>query len=207
VKEVLLLFAKAPRPGRVKTRLIPRLGPEGAARTYRRLAARAAGEARAVARPGLVRIAAIDPPEALGDAHGWLGDGFAFEAQDPGDLGDRLASAFAAAFAAGARRVVVIGTDCPDLTAGGIDRAFRLLDDSEAVLGPAEDGGYYLLGLARPLSEAFAGVPWSTERTAAVTAERIRAAGARISCLPVLRDVDTPEDLDALAGRWQHLWG
>ena len=111
-----------------------------------------------------------------------------------GDLGERMATAFADAFAAGSRRVALAGSDVPELTRERVGEAFSALDDHDMALGPAADGGYYLVALARPRPALFEGVAWSTERVLAETLERAAAAGLRVRLLGTLRDVDTPED-------------
>jgi rSAM/selenodomain-associated transferase 1 len=135
------------------------------------------------------------PRDARERVAAWLGDGPEYHPQADGDLGDRLRAAFDHAFAGGARRVVVIGSDLPDLSAHHLRRAFRALDGAPAVLGPARDGGYWLLGLRRPVPEAFDGIPWSTGSVLARTVERLRAAGAGPALLDELADVDEAADL------------
>jgi len=195
--EVLLIFLRLPEPGRVKTRLIPAVGAERAASIYRELVERVAATVAAVRRPGLSTWAMVEPGTRLDEAAGWLGEGLRYVAQARGDLGDRLESAFRRAFDEGAPRVVAIGTDCVELTPDLLAEAFERLNESDAVLGPARDGGYYLIGLSRPVADLFAGIPWSTAETAAVTRARLAAASARTHELPMLRDVDTPDDLHA----------
>ncbi|UCF67281.1 MAG: TIGR04282 family arsenosugar biosynthesis glycosyltransferase [Acidobacteriota bacterium] len=196
--ELLLVFVRSPRPGRVKTRLIARLGAHGAARLYRELAEQVARQAGRLERPGLVQRAVVDPPGAIEEVSAWLGPRFEAVAQRAGDLGERLSGAFEEAFDEGARRVVAIGTDCVDVTPVLLGEAFDELMRADAVLGPALDGGYYLIGLARPFPSAFERIPWSSERTLQVTRERLSDAGARIALLPALRDVDDEADLDLL---------
>jgi rSAM/selenodomain-associated transferase 1 len=205
--ETLLLFVRYPEAGRVKTRLIPRLGPEGAARVYRRMAEAVAKEVEALERPGLARLALVEPAERLEEVSRWLGPGFAALPQVEGDLGKRLQAGFAHAFAGGSERVAAIGADCLDLSRGILEEAFDRLRGCDAVLGPALDGGYYLIGLARPMPELFREMAWSTAGVLQATLERIGRAGARASLLPALRDLDTPEDLEALLPRWRHILG
>ncbi len=200
-RETLLVFLRHPSPGAVKTRLIPALGPDGAARLYRRIADRVLGEARGLHRADLRRIAWAAPAEQIAAMRTWVGPEFECRAQAQGDLGRRLSTAFGAAFAEGAQSVVAIGTDCPWVTARLLADAFDALRAHDAVLGPALDGGYYLLGLAR-LLPVFESIPWSTPETAAVTLARLAKSGARTRELPPLRDIDSPADLAALAEEW-----
>jgi hypothetical protein len=200
--EVLLLFLRYPEAGRVKTRLIPALGAAGAAALYERMAGEIARRVAGLRRPGLRRMALVEPAEQAVVVREWLGDRFAVAPQVEGDLGVRLTAAFAAAFAAGAERVVAIGSDCLDLTTELLGEAFDALGRVDAVAGPALDGGYYLIALRRPIPAAFAAIPWSTPDTLTVTLDRLQGAGASLYLLPPLRDLDTAEDLDALLPRW-----
>ncbi len=210
--EALLIFLRYPEAGRVKTRLIPRLGQDGAAELYRRMAEHVLRQARLVGRARLGCAAFVDPPERLEEARRWIGPEWAERrwpvlSQEGGDLGRRLAAAFDWAFASGPRRAVAIGTDCLDATTQVLNGAFDALSSADAVLGPALDGGYYLLGLSRRIPEAFQGIEWSTTGVFDATKRRLAVAGASIRELEVLRDLDTPEDLDALLGRWGRVLG
>jgi len=201
-QEALLLMLRQARPGSAKTRLIPALGPEGAARLSARLAARALATAQETAHPGrrvVACIAAAGGPEIIGHAEAERWE------QPEGDLGRRMAALSARAFREGAHRVVLIGCDCPDLDAGLIDDAFALLSIEDAVLGPAIDGGYYLLGLARDTPEVFEGIDWGGERVAEQTLLQLERLGARVSLLPPHRDIDRPEDLEYMRSRWPEL--
>jgi rSAM/selenodomain-associated transferase 1 len=192
--DAILVFVRAPEPGRVKTRLAAEIGDAAALRVYRRLAEHAVEEARALASDAVVRIHYT--PAAGGDAvAAWLGAGPIYLPQEDADLGTRMRLAFAAAFAAGHRRVVIIGSDLPDLTTDVLWEAFRLLESHAVVLGPAADGGYYLLGMREMVPGVFDDVPWSTERVLDATLARLRAAGCEPAMLETLRDVDRAADL------------
>lgn len=195
--EAVIVFARFPEPGACKTRLIPRLGAEGAARLYRRLAERTFESVLALDRPRLLRVVAATPPDELPKVRTWVGSEFTVRAQAKGDLGDRMQRAVADAFDEGARRVLVVGTDCPALGAEELDEALDALEDHDAVVGPALDGGYVLIGFSRPLPHAFEDVPWSSPDTLRVTRERLAECGARVAELEPRLDLDTPEDLDA----------
>jgi uncharacterized protein len=189
----VLVFVRAPRRGEVKTRLAAGIGADAALAVYRRLAERAVAAARGV-EGAEVRIHHT-PAEAADEVRAWLGEGPRYLPQREGDLGERMEAAFAEAFAAGARRVVIVGSDLPALSPALLRRAFAALDASGAVLGPARDGGYYLLGLARPLPSLFEGIAWSTPAVLPATLERLRAAGVAPVLLEELADVDEPSDL------------
>lgn len=195
----VLAFVRAPQAGRVKTRLAATLGAEGALRVYRRLAEHTVREARAV--DAELRIH-FTPAAQEQEVRAWLGDGPRYLAQAGGDLGARMEAAFRAAFRDGAERVVIVGSDLPDLSAALLRRAFGALDEHLAVLGPARDGGYYLLGVRMMIPGVFDDVPWSTDAVLARTLERMRAAGVEPALLPTLADVDEAQDLPAGWAEW-----
>lgn len=213
----IVVFAKAPQPGRVKTRLIPALGAEGAAALAARMLARTlavaaeAAEASAArkpveaidtveatetagARPGGVELCASPAP---GDP-AWRGRtvpaGLRWSAQGEGDLGARMAGAARRVLAAG-ERVLLIGTDCPALDAACLRAAAEALDEVEAVIVPSFDGGYVLLGLRRFDPSLFEGIAWSTSTVAAATRARLAALAWPYRELPALHDIDVPADL------------
>lgn len=192
MSDAVLVFVRAPEAGRVKTRLAAEIGGEAALRVYVRLAEHALEQARAAGAEVRVHYTPADAGERV---QAWLGPGAAYLPQAEGDLGERMRDAFDAAFAAGFRRVVIIGSDLPDLSAELLRRAFALLDAGEAVLGPARDGGYWLLGLRRPVPEVFRGIAWSTAEVFAETVARLRAEGIEPALLEVLSDVDEAADL------------
>lgn len=196
--DALIVFARAPEAGRVKTRLAASVGPERALAVYRELAERVA-ESVAPRAPGEPYDATVcfTPDGAGAEMRRWLGERFAYEAQLEGDLGERMAGAITRRFAVGARRVVVVGTDCPGVTAEVVAAAFAWLAHVDVVFGPALDGGYYLVGVRRRAPLPFDGVPWSSERTLDVSLARARAAGLTVALLEPLRDVDTLDDLEA----------
>jgi rSAM/selenodomain-associated transferase 1 len=195
VPDLLLLFLKWPEPGLAKTRLIPALGPETAAAVYRLLA-----EAEVAAtRPGAGeydRLFCFSPAAAEAQVRAWF-PGEAVWPQPEGDLGHRMASAFGAAFARGANRVALVGTDIPGVTRDLVARSFDALAAADLVLGPTHDGGYYLVAMARPLPELFEGMEWSTTGVLAATRERAEALGLGTRLVRPLTDIDTLDDLRA----------
>jgi len=196
----LVLFARVPRLGLVKTRLAPRISPAGALALYRAFledAARTYGSSgnwepvlAAEPDPDDPEIAALFPPP-------WRR-----ERQGEGDLGQRLTGAFGREFAGGAPAVLAVGSDHPALDASTLARALGLLASggARAAAVPAEDGGYCAIAFSpeAPWREAFRGVPWSTGDVLAVTARRLGEHGAELALLPPGYDVDRPEDLDRL---------
>ncbi len=193
-REAILVFVRAPVAGQVKTRLAAEIGADAALRIYRRLAEHAVQQARAVGPAVSVRIHHT-PGDAGAATRHWLGTGATYLPQADGDLGARMEDAFRRAFAAGFERVAIVGSDLPDLAASDLRRALDLLSGEDAVLGPARDGGYWLLGLRRPLPALFSDVPWSTDRVLAVTVDRLRAAAIEPALLDERTDVDKVEDL------------
>ncbi|HEX8622956.1 MAG TPA: TIGR04282 family arsenosugar biosynthesis glycosyltransferase [Allosphingosinicella sp.] len=185
----ILVFAKQPVPGRVKTRLIPALGAEGAARLAAEMVERTVEEALAT---GLAVELCGDP-----DPTSWYeGPEVALSAQGGGGLGQRLARA--AARVAGP--ALLIGTDCPGLHRGRLLAAAHALEQWDAVIHPAEDGGYVLLALRRFDGSLFEGIDWSTPAVAAQTIARIEGLGWSLCTGEILRDIDEPADLLPLPG-------
>jgi rSAM/selenodomain-associated transferase 1 len=195
-KEAVVLMAKAPVPGRVKTRLCPPLTPEAAAELSARMLGDAAEEISSM--PRIARYLFLDPPAADAlreDPY----SSFERFPQRGKDLGERMWDAAATAFRRGATRVVIVGGDCPALGAERLRRAFReLREGAEAVFGPSADGGYHLAGLALPERRLIRKFSWSTPMVLRETAARCRALSIPFSLLPPERDVDTAEDLHAL---------
>lgn len=189
--DVIIVFARAPRLGTVKTRLARDLGAQGALDIYRSLAEHTLRVARAAGPPVHLYYA---PADGHDEVRRWLGAGLVYHPQAEGDLGARMAQAFDERFAGGARRVAIVGTDCPALDAATLRAALDGLADVDLVLGPATDGGYYLMALRAPAPSLFADIPWSSARTRAVTLERARAARLTVRLLETRADVDTAQD-------------
>ena len=194
----IAVLARAPVPGAAKTRLLRRLGVAGAAALQRRLTLRTLATATAAA---LGPVALFCAPDRH---HAFFVEceerfGIPLHDQCAGDLGARMLQAFSALLP-GRGRVLLVGTDCPALTAVHLARAAALLDDHDAVVWPAEDGGYVLIGLRRPAPELFSGIDWGSARVMAQTRERLRQLGWRWAEAEPLWDVDRPEDYERLAG-------
>ncbi|MBI2382634.1 MAG: TIGR04282 family arsenosugar biosynthesis glycosyltransferase [Gammaproteobacteria bacterium] len=188
----ILIFARAPVPGRCKTRLMPRLGAAGAARVHRQLVRRTLGAALATGLPVELWCA----PDAR---HGWLQGlrrqhGLRLKRQAPGDLGRKMTLAIRDALARGADKVVVVGTDCPVLAPQDLRDAFSALDRHDCVIQPAADGGYVLIGARRLPARALAGIAWSTGGELRQTRSRLARLGLSCAELPARWDVDTPAD-------------
>lgn len=197
-RTVLSVMVKAPLPGLVKTRLAATIGDAAALAAYRAMAATVLAAADASRLPVTVSYA---PAEHLDRVAALCGPGRRYAAQVEGDLGARMAGALAAAFADGAEAALLVGSDLPLLSADLLRQAARELEANQAVLGPAEDGGYYLIGFTRAgfLPEVFRDMPWSTARVAEMSLARLAAAGRTVALLPRLADCDAAADLDRLA--------
>jgi hypothetical protein len=193
----IILFTRFPVAGRTKTRLIPALGSEGAAKLQRRLTLQAlrAAETCCIERGAALEIQ-FEGANEKAMSH-WLGDRFGFWPQTGEDLGARMRLAFTRAFNAGGRSTVLIGADCPLLTAEVLDQAFAALREYPVVLGPATDGGYYLIGLRQPVAELFTGPRWGTDSVLGDSLLILKQAGLRFSLLQPLNDIDRPEDLSS----------
>jgi rSAM/selenodomain-associated transferase 1 len=193
----IAILAKAPVPGLAKTRLIPALGADGAAALQEQLILRTV-EIACAAATGPVTVWAT--PDASHAVFRNVAEKFAvgIVRQPDGDLGARMLAAVAAAQAP----ALVIGTDCPALTSGHlVDAAIALREGLDAVVIPAEDGGYVLIGLRRPEPALFADMTWSTDTVMTETRARIARLGLAVRELPPLWDVDRPEDLERMTGR------
>jgi hypothetical protein len=189
----VIMFAKAPRRGYVKTRLSADVGRARALEVYRQVGAQvAAGVAR-----GYPLTIWYDPPDAAREMRVWLGE-LEFQAQEGDDLGARMAHAFHVHFDRGDAPVVAIGADAPDVDAETIAQACRHLEAADVVLGPALDGGYYLIGLREKADSLFRGIPWGGPRVMAVTLAACERVQLVVRQLGALRDIDTGGDLAAL---------
>lgn len=187
----MIIFTRYPEAGIVKTRLIPALGPEGAQLLHREMTEYTIRQARRVDCDLEVRYSG-GSRELMAE---WLGEGLSYRKQEGDTLGERMQDAAAKAFSAGSNKVAMIGTDCPGLTAEQIKKAFGLLDQADLVLGPAFDGGYYLIGMRRPHDILFRDIPWGSEFVLKVTLETAEKLKLKTALLEKLTDIDCPEDL------------
>jgi rSAM/selenodomain-associated transferase 1 len=193
----LLIFIKNPAAGKVKTRLAASIGPEAALAAYRMLLSSTRATALGVpAERWLFYSDFIDNDDD------WRANDFRKFAQEGRDLGERMRHAFELALGDGAK-AVIIGSDCPWLTPALVEEAFRLLDHFPFVIGPAADGGYYLLGMTRPAPALFEGMPWSTPDVLPDTLSRIEGMESAYALLPALSDIDTQADWERF--QRQHL--
>jgi uncharacterized protein len=191
----LMIFTRYPIQGSVKTRLIPLLGDSGACILHQKMV--------------LHTLEKLDPFSSLQiwyegageiEMRKWLGCKYIYKQQTQGDLGERMLHAFREAFAAGETKALLVGTDCPGITLMHVEEALLKLDQSDVVVGPAKDGGYYLIGMKAAHEDLFRAVPWGTDQVFQITEERARKERLEISLLEELADVDRPEDVAV----WYH---
>ena len=195
ISEKLIVFTRYPEPGITKTRLIPVLGKAGAANLHRLMAQRTIARALSLQKSRRLSVEIHHTGGSQQQMEDWLGTDLIYQNQIDGDLGARMAAAFQNSFDSGVDKVAIIGTDCPDLKAEILAQAFDELSDRDLVLGPAKDGGYYLIGLRRSIPELFDGINWGTSEVFASTRAIAQNLGLNIAVLPILADIDRPEDL------------
>ena len=197
----LIVFGRYPVPGRTKTRLIPALGPAGAADLQRQLTEKivATAEAFALGRGANVEVCFEGGSEQK--MRRWLGPELSLSRQAPGDLGTRMYAAFLAAFQSGCRRAVLIGTDIPELEVDHFRQGFDALSENDLVIGPSRDGGYWLIGLNRP-ARLFEGIKWGTRAVLAQTLALANGQCLRVKELDYLMDIDTEKELRERLPDW-----
>lgn len=194
MSQALILFTRWPEPGRVKTRLIPALGAEGAVEMHQRMTRQVTGRAWAFCATSGTRLVIAHEGGTAEQMRGWLGP-LSFEKQAAGDLGARLTQAMLRAHAKGAEKIVIIGSDCPALDESHLRAAFEALDTHDLVLLPVSDGGYALIGMNQPQPCVFQEIPWSTASVTEATLQQAQRHGLTSALLQPLYDVDEPADL------------
>jgi rSAM/selenodomain-associated transferase 2/rSAM/selenodomain-associated transferase 1 len=190
----LIVFTRFPFPGQTKTRLIPALGTEAAAGLQSKMTRLIVSRARRVASELEVHFTGADQDRMAG----WLGPGIIYRPQVNGDLGQRMAAAFETGMKHREGPILLIGTDAPELNEANLEKAFTALTNNDLVLGPARDGGYYLIGLNRPQPRLFEDINWGAEDVLARTISRADALGLSVALLKELVDLDRPDDLPVL---------
>jgi rSAM/selenodomain-associated transferase 1 len=204
--ERLIVFTRFPEPGKTKTRLIPALGELGAADFQRRMTEYILSAVAAACKQRRLTIAVYYEGGDAGLMRDWLGPQFIYRSQGSGNLGRRMDNAFQEAFRTGIEAVVIVGSDIPCISANILQQAFEGLRKNNLVLGPAHDGGYYLIGLQRAAAhranpQLFEGIKWGSDEVLAQTIQIAGALRLSIQLLEYLADVDRPEDLHF----WQKL--
>lgn len=194
-KQHLIIFTRYPEAGKTKTRLIPALGTEGAANLQRQMTEHTLSQVKQLQKTSAISCEVRFAGGNLQLMQDWLGDDIAYQPQGEGDLGSRMAQSFYNAFQSGAKKAITIGTDCPDVDDQILADAFDQLHQCDLVLGPALDGGYYLIGLQRPAPELFMNIDWGTSQVLQQTIDTAQTLNLSVDYLPLLADIDRPEDL------------
>lgn len=189
-KEALIIFAKNAEIGQVKTRLATTIGNEAALAVYQQLLLHTSAATSQLPVDKFVFYSKYKEQEGV-----WNNKHFFKEVQEGNDLGERMKNAFAAILQKDYDKVVIIGTDCLDMNAEIITNAFTAMDSADVVIGPAEDGGYYLLGMKKLYPELFENMQWSTDLVLPETIRKCVDLQLKYSLLPVLNDIDEEKDL------------
>lgn len=196
--EHLIIFCKAPRPGFVKTRMAASMGAEAACQRYEHLAETVFRQLQGMEHVEL----RFTPDDATSEIARWKKrPSWRTAPQGSGDLGARLNGAFSECFSSGAQRVVVIGTDTPEMTESDVREAFLALRQEDVVVGPSEDGGYWLIGLTEPHPELFDAQDWGTDRVCQETLLRAQVRGLQTRLLRLLPDIDNEDDWNRFRDR------
>lgn len=198
--EEVLIFTRYPRAGKVKTRLFEKLGHGESARLHRNLTERVMQQARQVSQLRQTGLSVWFTGGTVQEMRDWLGSDIKLSKQEGNGLGERMAGAFRSTWTKGVQTAVLIGSDCPGIDTALIAEALDLLHNYDLVLGPASDGGYYLIGLHRDVKNEnaallFENIAWGTSAALHQTLERAKKTGLSIATLKELHDIDRPEDL------------
>ncbi|MCI5132672.1 MAG: glycosyltransferase [Candidatus Electrothrix sp. EH2] len=206
-QKVVILFTRYPQAGKVKTRLIAHLGPQEAAELHSRMTRQVIQNIEPVLRTGQVRLQVYYCGGSAEEMRCWLGRNFSLKQQQGHDLGERMCHAFEQTWQQGAERVLLIGSDCPGIELSILESGFKYLAGHDLVLGPAADGGYYLIGLRADVQHCkqksckhnynllFQKIKWGSEEVLHQTIQQAETAKLSFALLPELHDIDRPEDL------------
>ncbi len=192
MKEALLIFAKNAEAGKVKTRLAATMGDETALAIYNQLLLHTASQTQALRVDKFLFYS-----NYIDDGDVWNRNCYHKEVQQGNDLGERMKNAFTFLFPKGYDKAVIIGTDCPGLSEEIISNAFDHLNSHDVVIGPAEDGGYYLLGMTQPYTTLFENIRWSTDTVLEKTIGKCESLHLSYQLLPLLNDIDEEKDLES----------
>ncbi|MFP4381167.1 MAG: TIGR04283 family arsenosugar biosynthesis glycosyltransferase [Candidatus Sumerlaeia bacterium] len=196
MKKTLILFTRYPEAGKTKTRLIPAIGAEAAADLHRQLVLRSVDCARQLRERMDVRVVVRHAEDDSRRFRDWLGDGLDYAPQPNGDIGARMSACLDDALQDPEDKAVLIGTDIPGMSAEILERAFERLERKDVVFGPANDGGYYLVGLRRSAPEIFRDIPWSTDAVLEQSLQKAKEAGFQWDLVDALDDIDSAQDLE-----------
>lgn len=194
MKNAIILFVRHPEKGKVKTRLAKEIGDDAALQVYQNLLQHTHSVTCNLACDKFVFYT-----DEIIEKDSWENGSYFKRAQRGNDLGERMLNAFSELFSLNYKKVIIIGSDCPGLSSALIQLAFKALDTSNAVLGPAADGGYYLLGLTQLVEELFKNKTWSTDTVLKETIGDLINKKLSYSMLQVLQDIDTKEDLSNIS--------
>lgn len=194
-KQHLIIFTRYPEPGKTKTRMIPALGDLGAANLQKQMTEYTVSQVKELQKTVDVSCEVRFAGGNLQLMQDWLGVDLVYQPQGEGDLGDRMVRSFSDAFQSGSEQVIIIGTDCPGVNSQLLAKAFEQVCSYNLVLGPAIDGGYYLIGLRQPIPDLFANIDWGTPQVLQQTVSIAEKLNLSKIYLPALSDVDYPEDL------------
>lgn len=199
VQEIILLFTKYPQPGKSKTRMIPNLGEKGAADLQRKMTEMIAAKALAYTKEHSCRLEIFFHGGTSTLMRQWLGSSYSFRRQPEGELGAKMAAAICQ-YLVRYRSILLIGADCPGIDSAVFRSGFSALQANDIVLGPAFDGGYYLIGIQGSLRQSqlhalFSGVSWGTGRVLDQTLNNVKKLDLNYHLLKKLHDIDTFEDL------------
>ncbi|BAY12822.1 TIGR04282 family arsenosugar biosynthesis glycosyltransferase [Calothrix sp. NIES-2098] len=197
-KQHLIIFTRYPEPGKTKTRLIPALGEFGAANLQKQMTEHTLLQVKELQNITGISCEVRFAGGSLQLMQNWLGLALIYNSQGEGDLGERMRRSLFDAFQSGMEQVIIIGTDCPEVNSQLLGSAFEQLHTCDLVLGPAVDGGYYLIGLRQLIPELFANIDWGTPQVLQQTVDIAQKLDLSHTYLPFLSDVDYPEDL--------HIW-
>ncbi len=199
-QKLVILFTRYPVAGKCKTRLIPVLGAEGAVRIHRQLVSHILHELDTFISPrNTTELTIYYDADSLQQMQDWLGSSYIYNRQQGEDLGQRMADALIHGIS-NKKNSILIGSDCPGINSAILNEGFEALKQNDIVLGPAHDGGYYLIGVARNIQPAackqiFAQIPWGTDKVLSKTLAQTQKLGLRHHRLSTLHDIDTLEDL------------
>lgn len=191
----ILIFTRYPEAGKTKTRMIPLLGAQEAANLQRQMTEHTLTTVKQLQGQLMVNVAIFYTGGNLQLMRSWLGDEYDYVNQGEGDLGIRLSAAFQRGFEQGMGKVMIIGIDCPDLTETILRKGVEALSQHDLVLGPAIDGGYYLIGTQRWIPQLFKDISWGTGEVLNETKAIATQLNLKTALLPQLADIDRPEDL------------
>jgi uncharacterized protein len=195
INQKIILFTKYPRPGEVKTRLISTIGSDKACAIHKKMTLKTFALLQLLIKKTPVTLEIHYMGARLKEMQTWLGNKFNYIEQGNGSLGDKMSKAFSDSFTQGFKKIIIIGTDCPELNLSILKQSFNLLKRHDLILGPATDGGYYLIGLSRIAPSLFFDIPWSTEKVLNKTIEIAQKENLSYDLLQTLSDIDRKEDL------------